>query len=120
MKEKKGVLLLWIFFVVVVLCLPLPSAMYVYCSLMVACWKRAYFLVLMRVTFSWAFVTFSYGVLGQVWYLNAFSLTLYTKRVEVCFSPLIIFAEFCSKFVLVKYCRESETSNGQPIRVYGN
>ena len=23
------------------------------------------------------------------------------KRVEVCFSPCIIFAEFCSKFVLV-------------------
>ena len=49
------------------------------------------------------FVTFPCGILGQVYRFlkSAFFLT-YTKRIEVCFSPCIIFAEFC-KFVIV-YC----------------
>ena len=37
--------------------------MSVYCSLVVCCWERADL-----VTFSCAFVTFSCGVLGQLWY----------------------------------------------------
>ena len=43
--------------------------MSVSCSLVVTCWIRADLLVLLYVTFSCAFVTFQYGVLGQAWYL---------------------------------------------------
>ena len=39
------------------------------CSLMVTCLERANLLVLLYVMFSCVFVTFSYGVLGQEWYL---------------------------------------------------
>ena len=38
------------------------------CSLVVSCWERADLLAPLFVTFSFAFVTFLYGVLGQVWY----------------------------------------------------
>ena len=38
------------------------------CSLVV-CWERTDLLVLLCVMFSCDFVTFLYGVLGQVWYL---------------------------------------------------
>ena len=48
----------------------LPSVMSVYCSLVVTCWRRADLLAaLLCETFSCAFVTFPYGVLGQMWYL---------------------------------------------------
>ena len=33
------------------------------------CWDRADLLVLLYVGFSYVFVTFPYGILGQVWYL---------------------------------------------------
>ena len=36
---------------------------------MVICWERVDLLALLCVMFSCVFVTFSYGVLGQVWYL---------------------------------------------------
>ena len=49
--------------------LSLPSVMSVYCNLVVTCWERADLLALLCVTFSCAFVTFPYGVLGHVWYL---------------------------------------------------
>ena len=39
------------------------------CRLVVTCWERADLLALLCVTFSCAFVTFPYGVLGQVWNL---------------------------------------------------
>ena len=39
------------------------------CSLEVTCWKRANLLALLYVMFSCVFVSFPYGVLGQVWYL---------------------------------------------------
>ena len=39
------------------------------CSLAVTCWERADLLALLCVIFSCVFVTFTYGVLGQVWYL---------------------------------------------------
>ena len=38
------------------------------CSLVVTCWERDEFLALLRVVFSCVFITFPYGVLGQVWY----------------------------------------------------
>ena len=41
----------------------------VYCCLVVTCWERADLLALMLVTFNCVFVTFPYGILGQVWYL---------------------------------------------------
>ena len=39
------------------------------CSLVVTCWKRSDVLALLYVMFSLVFVTFPYGILGQVWYL---------------------------------------------------
>ena len=51
------------------LCLSLPSVMFISCSLLVICWKRAYLLARLYVMFSCAFVSFPYGIPGQVWYL---------------------------------------------------
>ena len=48
------------------MCLSLSSVMYVYSGLLVTCWERVDLLALLCVTFSCAFVTFPYGVLGQV------------------------------------------------------
>ena len=62
---------------------------------------------LLFVMFSCVFVTFSCGILGQVWYrlyqflIFAAFLTLIQKA-EVCFAPCIISAAFCSKSVLVR------------------
>ena len=39
------------------------------CSLVVTCWERADLLALLYGMFSCVFVTFPYGILGQVWYL---------------------------------------------------
>ena len=39
------------------------------CSIVVTCWERAELLALLCGMFSCVFVTFPYGVLGQVWYL---------------------------------------------------
>ena len=39
------------------------------CSLIITYWEKFDLLALLCVTFSCVFVTFSYGVLGQVWYL---------------------------------------------------
>ena len=41
----------------------------VQCSLVVNCWERADLLALLCVMFPCDFVTFPYGVLGQVWFL---------------------------------------------------
>ena len=43
--------------------------MYVDGSLVITCWERADLLALLCVMVSCAFVTFQYGVLGQMWYL---------------------------------------------------
>ena len=51
------------------LCLSFPSVMSVSCSLVVTCSERADLLALLYVMFHCAFVTFQYGVLGQMWYL---------------------------------------------------
>ena len=37
--------------------------------LLVTCWERAYLLVLLCVMLTCVFVTFLYGILGQVWHL---------------------------------------------------
>ena len=39
------------------------------CSLVATCWERAALMFLLCVMFYCVFVTFPYGVLGQVWYL---------------------------------------------------
>ena len=39
------------------------------CGLLVTYWERADLLALLYVNFSCVFVTFPYGVLGQIWYL---------------------------------------------------
>ena len=68
------ILLLSIFFFFViysVFVFAMLSCLYLACSLVVTCWERADVLALpyMYVMFSCVFVTFPYGVLGQVWYL---------------------------------------------------
>ena len=45
------------------------AVLFVHCSLVVTCWERADLLALLYVMFSCVFVTFPYGVLGQVCYL---------------------------------------------------
>ena len=63
----KAVSNLWIFLVICVcLC---HTVMSVSCSLVVTFWEMADLLDLLYAMFSCAFVTFKYGVLGQVWYL---------------------------------------------------
>ena len=52
------------------LCLCVNHALLsVYYSLVVTCWERAGLLTLLYVMFYCGFVSFPYGVLGQVWYL---------------------------------------------------
>ena len=45
------------------------TVLFVPCSLVVTCWETADFLALLYVMFPCVFVTFPYGVLGQVWFL---------------------------------------------------
>ena len=45
------------------------TVMPVHCSLVITCWERADLLALWRVMFRCVFVTFPYGVSGQMWYL---------------------------------------------------
>ena len=66
----KAVLLLWIIFAICVsVCFFYQTVLPVPCSLVDACWERADLLALLCVVLSLVFVTFPYGVLGQVWYL---------------------------------------------------
>ena len=67
-NRSKAVLLLWIIFVNCVLCV-CRTVLSVPCSLLVTYWERADLLALLYVMFSCVFVTFPYGVLGQIWYL---------------------------------------------------
>ena len=62
----KVVILLWILFVI---CVSYHTVLSVPCSHVVTCWERADLLALLYVMFSCVFVTFPYGVLGQVWCL---------------------------------------------------
>ena len=63
--RSKAVLLLWIFLFYVCLCYIVLS---VSCSLVVTFWERVDFLALLYVIFSCVYVTFPYGILGQVCY----------------------------------------------------
>ena len=45
------------------------SCLFVPCSLVVTCWERPDHMVLLHDMISCVFVTFQYGVLGQMWYL---------------------------------------------------
>ena len=56
-----------LFFICICLCHIVLS---VSCSIRVTCWERAVFLALLYVACCCVFVTFPYGVLGQVWYLT--------------------------------------------------
>ena len=70
--HSTAVILLWILFVI---CVSLyHTVLSVSCSLVVTCWERADLLALFSVMFSCVFVTFPYGVLGQVWYLDKYRL----------------------------------------------
>ena len=64
--RSKAVLLLWILFVISVSC---HSVFSVPCSLVVTCWEMADLLALLYVICYCVFVTFQYGVLGQVCFL---------------------------------------------------
>ena len=48
--------------------LDMSLAVILFC-LFLACWERADLLALLYVMFSYVFVTFPFGVMGQVWYL---------------------------------------------------
>ena len=52
--------------------LPVP------CICVVICWEKADLLALLCVMFSCVFVTFPYGVLGQVWYLIVSILSIHS------------------------------------------
>ena len=58
--------LCFMFVFVILSCLLIP------CSLVITCWDRADLLALLCVVFSCLFVTFPYGVPGQLWYLIVF------------------------------------------------
>ena len=63
----KAAFLLRIFFVICVcLCHAVMSAS---CSFVVACWESADLLAVLCMMFPCAFVTFTFGVLGHMWYL---------------------------------------------------
>ena len=59
--SSKAVLLLWILFVIYMLCLTLLYFISVHCNLVITCWERPDCVL--------CFVTFRYGAPGQVWYL---------------------------------------------------
>ena len=64
--RSKAVLILWVLLSICVSCLIVLSVPY---SLVVTCWERDGLLALMYVCDVFCvFVTFPYGVLGQVWY----------------------------------------------------
>ena len=67
------------------------------CSLVIACCKRADFLALLCVLFSFVFVTFRYGVLGLVWYLIEsiidLCLFLYFLITNIKFTDLLFVVE---------------------------
>ena len=51
------------------LCLSLPCCLSVSCSFVVACWESADLLAVLCMMFACAFVTFTFGILGHMWYL---------------------------------------------------
>ena len=49
-----------------------PAVLSVHSILVVTCWEMANLLTLLYVMCSCVFVTFPFGLLGQVWYLTVF------------------------------------------------
>ena len=76
----------------------------VHCSLVVSCWERADLLALLCVMFYCAFVTFPYGFLGQVWYLNV-------SIPDLCLLTYFIKKAFIMHFVVPF---KSHRCNGSP------
>ena len=60
--------------------------MSVSCSLVFTCWERADLLVFLYVVFSCVFVTFPFGVLGQVCYLIVSIPDLFLRPYFECFA----------------------------------
>ena len=77
----------------------------VHCSIAVTCWDRVNLLALLYVMFSYVFVTFPYGFLGQVWYLivSTFDLCLLTCFGLTCWEMVnllaLLFVMFSCVFV---------------------
>ena len=67
--RSKTVLLFSIFFLLVFCVCLCQTILSVSFSLVVTCWEMPELLTLLYVMCSCVFVTFPYGVLGQVWYL---------------------------------------------------
>ena len=76
----------------------------VHCSHGITCWERASLLAILYVVFSCVFVTFTCGVLGQVWFsiesIPYLSLLTYFVRVTPLLFKVIVRALFGYK---VKY-----------------
>ena len=78
----------WLFMFHVCICC---AVMAVSCSLVITCWERAGLLALLCVMVSCVFVTFWYGVLGQViWYLIESISDLCLLWVKSCFICLLL------------------------------
>ena len=69
--------------------------MFVFCSILFTYWERADLLALLCVMFFCVLVTFSYGVLGQVWYLI------------VSILDLCLFLTFVRNIVLITEIKKS-------------
>ena len=70
----------------------------VHCCLVVTCWKRTD-LLLLFVMFNFIFVTFTCGILGQVWYLivsipdlcRLLTVDEFKPQTEFCFVCSLVF-----------------------------
>ena len=78
----------------------------VHCSLVVNCWERADLLALLYRMFSCVFVTYLYGVLGQVWYLI------------VWIPGLCILPYFLRNTAIIKVCGKHIRSGPEVIKLY--
>ena len=121
------VYLLWIIFVIMFHACLYFTVLSVPCSIVITCWENADLLTLLCVMFSCVFVTFPYGVSGQVWYLivsipdDALFFTFYIHNciihVEYTFwdMPIVCckchYVVSCFIFFLQKLCRELHCSN---------
>ena len=65
---------------------------------MVTCWEKANLLTLLYDVFSCAFVTFSCGVLGQVWHLVVSSPD---RCLLTYFVVVVLLLSFCAFLLLV-------------------
>ena len=83
------------------------------CSLLFTCWERADLLALLYEMFSCVFVTFPYGVLGQVWYLIV-------SIPDLCILPYFLERKIrCNTLLLLEYLQEitEAIGNGKDVGV---